>query len=360
MRLLFISFSPVRFDVATPTREPLGGMESAAAYLMRALALRHGVTLAAHLPNGTPEMLDGVRHVPLVAAEDPAFFAAADFDAVIALSAPANAGLLRQMAPGAFHVAWLHMLPDQPAMAGLGAMAPMIDCAVFVSHTHRTLVPYDGASQVIGNAIAPAFENLFGTEAELRAAKRNRAVYTSMPGRGLALLVEAMALAKIETRLDVYSAMRTYQMGEEPMAGLYARLEQTPRCRHHGAIGQAALAQELKSAALLAYPSIFTETFCIAAAEAMAAGIKVVATDLGALRETTLGFADLVPLGPDLVTRYAAQLEQVERAFMTQPQEWAAERFAQIQAINRQYTWAARAREWETFLGPAIAWKRGA
>ncbi|MDB5741459.1 MAG: hypothetical protein JWP16_2499, partial [Alphaproteobacteria bacterium] len=64
MKLLFISFSPVRFNTATPVREPLGGSESAAAYLMRALAPRHGVTLAANLPDGTPAMLDGVRHVP--------------------------------------------------------------------------------------------------------------------------------------------------------------------------------------------------------------------------------------------------------------------------------------------------------
>jgi hypothetical protein len=44
--------------------------------------------------------------------------------------------------------------------------------------------------------------------------------------------------------------------------------------------------------------------------------------------------------------------------FLARPEEWAHERFAQVQEVNRRCSWQARAREWEAFLGPAIAWKK--
>ena len=90
----------------------------------------------------------------------------------------------------------------------------------------------------------------------------------------------------------------------------------------------------------------------------------MVSTDLGAIRETTLGFADLLPVtadleDPEIVKRYTALLEQNVIEFLAQPHEWAAQKFEQSQAVGRLCSWRARAREWENFLGPRIAAKRG-
>ena len=365
MKLLFASFSPFPMDVGLPEREPLGGSESCVAYLARQLARNgHDVTLAARLPDGAPEWLQDVRHVSMETLNDPAFLKGADFDATIALSGPATAEHFKRRAPGALHISWLHLTPDQSAMAPLTAMTPYIDCAVFVSRTQRAMVRYDGVSAVIGNGIAPAFENMFATAEELRAAKKNRAAYTSMPYRGLHLLVKVIRQTRSKTHFDVYSAMHTYRKPDADFAGLYDQVKGAPATRYHGSLAQPVLARELKSAAFLAYPCAFVETYCITALEAMAAGLKVISTDLGALRETTLGFADLLPLTADMedaeiVERYTALLEHNIAAFQADPEEWAAERFAQSQAVNRLCSWRARAAEWEMLLAQAILAKRG-
>jgi glycosyltransferase involved in cell wall biosynthesis len=363
MKLLFISYSSIAMDVTLPEREPLGGSESCIAYLARQLAQNgHDVSFAALLPPGTPERVLGVRHLPQEAMRSAPFFQSADFDAIITLGTPAAAQDLKRIAPRAFHVSWLHLTPDQKAMAPLAAMTPMIDCAVFVSETQRRMVGYRGAARVIGNGIAPAFENMFASADELRDAKENRAVYTSMPYRGLRLLVDVINAMQTQTRFDVYSGMYTYRAPENNLPALYDLVGRGPRTQYHAPVAQPALAAQLRSAAFLAYSCTFVETYCIAALEAIAAGLKVVSTELGALEETTLGFADLLPItaemsDDDVVTQYAALLERNIAAFLDQPEAWAEQRFMQSQAVNRLCSWRARAIEWENLLAPAVSAK---
>lgn len=356
MKLLFVNGSRLRFTVQTPAREPLGGSESAAAYLARALAARGAaVTLMANLPDSAGGMIEGVAHVPLAEAQNPAFFAAQEFDAVITLSAPQAMAHMKQMAPQACHVAWLH-LPPTPAVRELVLKhAGAMDWCVFVSQTQARAVGFPGRAHVIGNAIAPAFENLFASADALRNAKQNRAAYTSVPDRGLEVLAAVIAQARLETEFDIYSGMRLYQRADDPFAPLFAKLRNLPHCHLHGALGQEALAQALKPAAFLAYPCIVGETYGIAVQEAMAAGLNVITTDLGHLPHTSMGFADIVPYGDNLAGRFTAQLEQTVAHFQTDPAGWAEERLAQVQAVNRDCTWAVRAREWEDFLGRAVS-----
>jgi glycosyltransferase involved in cell wall biosynthesis len=135
-----------------------------------------------------------------------------------------------------------------------------------------------------------------------------------------------------------------------------------PRTKLHAPVSQTALAAALRDAAFLTYPAIVPETWCIVAQEAMAAGLKVVSTAIGALPESTHGFADLMPIDPseDIAARFTPLIERNVADFLARKREWAEERFAQSQTVNRTSNWAARAKEWESFLAPAVAWKRGA
>jgi hypothetical protein len=356
MKLLLVNGSRLRFTVETPQHEPLGGSESACAWLARALAARgHDTSLMAHLPDDAPDQIAGVHHVPITAAQDAGFFAKSHFDAVITLSAPQTAQLMKQMAPDALHVAWLHLLPNQAVKDLINKHTPFIEQAVFVSRTQADTVGYAGPSHVIGDGIAPVFENLFASPAELLSTKQNRAAYASVPGCGLDVLADMMARTKPETQFDIYSGNGPYQQSEDPLAPLHAGLKALPNCHYHGALGQAALAKALKPAAILAYPCTEGETDGVAVQEAIAAGLKVVSTDLGVLRYATMGFADLVAPGPDLAARFTRQLEETLGSFRSDPRSWAEERFAQAETVNRDCTWAVRAREWEDFLGRTIA-----
>ncbi len=358
MKLLFANHQPARFNVETPEHEPLGGTESCIAYLARQLATNgHDVILATNLAAGTPERLGGVRHLPLAGLGE-----AGAMDAVIAVGSLGLAQQLKTLAPSALHIAWLHALPDQPGMKLLPGVASFIDAVVFVSEWQRSVVPFAGPAHVIGNGIAPAFENLFDSAQELAAAKQNRAAYTTTPFRGLNVLVKAFARARLATTLDVWSGMSVYQADDAPYAALYAEARATPRLALHPPTSQPALAQLLRPAAFLFYPCIFFETYCISALEAIAAGLKVVSTDLGALPQTTLGFADLIPvvgLPPEkLVQDVMAQMERLEAAFLADKSAWAEERFAQSREVVQRCNWRARAREWEVFLTRAVAERR--
>jgi glycosyltransferase involved in cell wall biosynthesis len=315
------------------------------------------------LPDGTPATLMGVHHQPIkpVLADAAGYFRAQNADAAIALNYPEIAPYIRSGSPRTLDIAWLHIFENQPALKSLPLVVQQLDAIVYVSQTQRTAFRTLVRGQVILNAISPAFENMFASAEDLLAAKQNRAVYASMPFRGLDVLVDVMARTKAKTELDVFSSMRAYQASDDKFEPLYQSMARNPRIRHSSGVGQAELATRFRGAAFLVYPSTFIETYCIVAQEALAAGQKVISNDFGALPETTMGYADLLPVANGTISRDAlvagtmALLEKNESLFLQSPQEWAQERFAQVRAVNQLSTWAARAAEWEIFLRSARA-----
>ncbi|MDR3449883.1 MAG: glycosyltransferase family 4 protein [Alphaproteobacteria bacterium] len=362
LKLCFVNLSALTFTVATPDHAPLGGSESSLCYLARQLARRgHNIALAANLPEGAAAIIENIRHFPLATIKDAGFFAAEKFDAIIICNAPAAAAPFKAMAPGARIIFWAHVLPDQPSMQVLKdeTTRASIDATVFVSawqrgEVERVFGPLLGA-HVIGNGIAPAFENMFASADDLVHAKRNRAIYAATPYRGLSVLLRAMEGFDRPTGLDLFSSMRVYQSSDEDYAPLFRQAERIPAVTSHGAVTQTELARHMREAAFLFYPSIYAETFCIMAAEALAAGLKVVATELGALSDTTMGFADLVPVtssdGDVLVTSFREAMRRAVDDFAQDPVIWAERRFAQAQQASRIFAWAGRAAEWEIMLG---------
>jgi len=354
------------YDVSTPYARPLGGSQSALCYLAAELA-RRGSRVTLFCGTSSPRAVMGVTCVPIRSI--PAGSLGQPFDVFIVLNGPADLSLrLRPHLDSATPlVLWTQHAADQPEMQPLlwGEARRGWDAIVCVSRWHRTsMIGHYGLDPArvvaLRNAIAPCFEGLFPSRVGLARAKGSRPIlsYTSTPFRGLNVLIAVFPAARQEfpdAELEVFSSMQVYQQAEEGdvYAPFYQACRRMPGIRYLGSVPQPRLAEELKAVSILAYPNTFAETSCIAVMEAMAAGLMIVTTDLGALPETTMGFAAMVPPADglagmqDFARRYLDRIRGVLRDHAADPPGFAAARFEQVEAINADCTWRVRAIEWE-------------
>ena len=125
-----------------------------------------------------------------------------------------------------------------------------------------------------------------------------RLIYTSMADRGLEYLAQVFPAIRRkvpDAELHITGDFTMYGQGSQ--RGKYAKLfEGVPGVHYHGAISRASLVELQQSALVLAFPCTFPEGFCIAAAEAMAAGAVPVTSDAFALH-TTVGPAGVLIRG---------------------------------------------------------------
>ena len=219
------------------------------------------------------------------------------------------------------------------------------------------------------NGIGPVFEGLFTDAEDLLAAKAGPAsiAYTSTPFRGLDVLLHAFEGTRErvpEARLEVFSSLEVYQVdaADDPCAELYADCRSAPGVRYRGSVPQPELAPALRGASHLAYPNTFPETSCISVLEALAAGLCVVTSRLGALPETCMGWGELVPPAGEGVEGLlefsgafaGALVAELERRAQD-PEAFARERMQQVEEVNQNCVWSRRAEEWEEVLSGASA-----
>jgi predicted O-linked N-acetylglucosamine transferase (SPINDLY family) len=367
MNIVFLDAIDWDYDVTTPLEHPLGGSQSALCYLAVALARRgNQVTLLSATTR--PRVVCGVRCLSLKDAPFSVF--RPPCDAVIVLNGPGDYCLrLRpHLSQGTLLVLWTGHAFNQPALHPLARpdARQEWDLIVCVSDWHRsTLVAHFGLEPwrvvVLRNAMAPPFEGLFPDERALVRAKASELIltYTSIPFRGLDLLLSVFPevhRAYPEAKLHVYSSMKVYQQDErdDPGRPIYERCRSMPEVKYFGSVSQSLLAQALRTATILSYPSTVPETSCIVVMEALAAGLQVVTSDLGALPETTMGFGTLVPVTErdrqQFADRYLSSLRSVLQRWASGAEAFAAEHFQQVQSVNERCTWQRRAVEWEQVI----------
>jgi glycosyltransferase involved in cell wall biosynthesis len=363
LRLAFASYFPFPFQVDTPYQQPLGGSESALCYLAEALA-EAGHELFVLTSAGETGISRGVPCLPL---QPETFKRLPALDALIVQNLAGQGGVLREaVGPKTSLILWTGHGPDQPGVRALTDPAERnaYDAFVLVSAWQRQryldVFSLDSARTfILPNAIAPAFQNLFADGESIVAAKEQPPVlsYTSTPDRGLGLLLDGFPRVREafpEARLDVYSSLRLYGFSDAAdqaqYGALYDRCRTTPGVVHVGVLPQPELAQRLRRTAVLAYANRVPETFGISVLEAMAAGCTVVTSALGALPETTAGFARLVPLLGDpklYVDRFVEQTVAALRDLNSQEERLRQ----QVAKVNRDSTWAIVARRWIEWLG---------
>jgi len=115
------------------------------------------------------------------------------------------------------------------------------------------------------------------------------------------VLLDAMEQVKSnDVELDIYSSTQIYgdqfkEMNDKQFVKLYERAKTIKNVNYKGYLDHSELMKILHTYDVYVHPSIFEETSCMAAMEALACGLVAVTTDLGALYETCCDFPIYIP-----------------------------------------------------------------
>ena len=190
-------------------------------------------------------------------------------------------------------------------------------------------------------------------------------IYTSTPWRGLNVLLAAMQLVTNKhIHLDVYSSTQVYgdqfkSANDDKFKGLYDQAKALKNVSYIGYKPNEFIKDNLKNYHMFVYPNIWEETSCIAAIEAMAAGLYTIVTNYGALFETCNDFAVYVPYEKDFI-RLAKTFAQVIDAAANQIHKDHVNEHLKLQIdyTNRFYSWELRKNVWNKFLEGVINARR--
>lgn len=283
MKIAFVDTSGIPYDEETPLKKPLGGTESAVAFLSAELKNRQieSKIFNAKVPNASPEVYSTIN----------------DYDIAVVISSPVECLKLRKKHGFKGKIVyWTGESYDQPVNRFLHELdvVSAIDKAVFLSQWHRSnMNMYYPEIRNKSTVIRFGVNNTFRDITQMN--KQPTMVYISTPYRGLDVLLEAFPLIKQEVpyaRLEIYSGMNLYSRDEQDVKfqHLYNAAKAMPGVTYSPAIDQTTLAQKLSTASIFSYPCTYEETFCTALVNAMSAGCYPIISTLGPLPEVSLGF----------------------------------------------------------------------
>jgi len=248
---------------------------------------------------------------------------------------------------------WQHLDIDQHNAQGMqvGEFVSQLDEIVYVSNWQREQFQNHFQATkgiVLHNAIEPI-------DYAEKPTDELTLIYTSMPYRGLEVLLDAFAqLDRPHVKLVVYSSNVIYgknwaNAADPTIDALFHRCKSHPRIDYRGYGTNKAVRRALQQAHILAYPSIFRETSCLAAIEAGSAGCRIVTTDLGALPETCGGWASYCPYTSDrqtLVNNYTELLRKEIDSYSPTCYNLKMQRAW----FNQHYSWQTRIPQWQQLL----------
>jgi FkbM family methyltransferase len=252
---------------------------------------------------------------------------------------------------------WNQLSYDQQAIAWMSdrELLDKIDHFVFVSNWQseefrKIYNVYGYKSQVIKNACIEVVN-------QEKPIDKIKICYTSTPYRGLDVLLRAWEILNpTDCELHVFSSCKIYgkefaESEDYKYQHLYDWCKSLPNVIYRGSVPNEILRQELGTFHIMAYPSTFEETSCIAVIEGLCNGLSVLCSNLGALPETTEGWANVY-----------TYLENKE----AHSQKFSQILFQEIESIKRQklsnksdvqkiiytqrFNWDTRILEWKNYL----------
>lgn len=269
--------------------------------------------------------------------------------------------------PKKINIVWQQLSYDQ---ANVSAMKDTnfidkIDLFVFVSHWQYEKfkqiynVP-SNKSIVIQNAT-----NEFPIHTKPRD-KKLKLIYTSMPDRGLELLVDlADIVRRDDYEIDVYSSTIIYgteydRLNKGRTHGTFERARNLPNVYLKGYATNNDIRSALLNSHIMLYPCIFEETSCMSVIEALSAGCKLICNNLGALKETAGVYADMITYDTEkslALKKFTKLLNQtLDEYWNTDVQEKLQD---QVLHYKKYWSWDTRIIQWNRIFNRLMEIKYG-
>ena len=255
------------------------------------------------------------------------------------------------------NVLWMHHFVNQKEAQNLSSneFVNKLDWIVYNSnwnfekHVYQFKVP-ENKCVVIRNAI----EKIDIVE---KPKDKISLIYHTTPWRGLVHLLKVFKNLNLKNvELNICSSTIIYGKKFDVKLGktyesLFNECKNTKNVKYFGFLDNKKIIELLKQMHIFAHPSIWPETSCISAIEAMAAGCEVVTTNLGALYETCSPFGTFVNFDrnfDNLEKRYKkVLLNSIENYWSDKNQDKLK---LQVKTINSTYSWDVRSYEWKNFF----------
>ena len=255
------------------------------------------------------------------------------------------------------NVLWVHHFVNQKEIQNLGSKdyVDKLDWIVFNSnwnfekYVYQFKIP-ESKSIVIRNAIEKI-------DFEKKPKDKISLIYHTTPWRGLVHLIKVFKNLNLENvELNVCSSTIIYgkkfddQLGKK-YENIFNECKNTKNVNYSGFLENKKIIELLKNMHIFSHPSIWPETSCISAIEAMASGCEVVTTNLGALYETCSPFATFVGFDrnfDNLEKRYSKGLLKSIKNYWSNENQNKLK--LQSEVINATYSWDVRSVEWKNFF----------
>ena len=258
------------------------------------------------------------------------------------------------------NVLWMQHFVNQKEAQNLGSKdyIDKIDYIVFNSNWNFEKFYYqfkipENKSLVIRNAVEQI-------EFHKKPKDKINLIYHTTPWRGLSNLLKIFKNLNLpNVELNVCSSLKIYgKKFEDVYAQKYQNIfddcKSTKNVNYLGFVDNKNIIKLLKKTHIYAFPSIWPETSCISAIEALSAGCEVVTTNLGALYETCSPFSKLVGFDRNLNNlekKYEKAIkDSVENFWSDENQKKLS---LQYEIMKSTYSWDVRAIEWKKFFNDA-------
>ena len=186
-------------------------------------------------------------------------------------------------------------------------------------------------------------------------------IHHCTPWRGLNVLLRAMQeVENSNIKLDVYSSCKIYgsefeKNTEKDFHPLYEQARKLPNVNYIGYKPHEYIKEMMPNYDMFVYPSIFEETSCASALEALASGVHVITNNFGALYETCAEWPVYISYSKNYEQMAKDTAGAINIAADYLYEDFMQEHLEEQQKFyKRFYNWKKKGMEWTNFLKGAL------